>query len=159
MTVYLLQWLNQCWMFVGSRFRCIEMSSWSSYFTWKIFFILSLMKNLLWKVRHIAALMSKLFFFGNCQLSSIVKLLKTQVQSQNYWIIFAFRLFCSGIEQDRIISILFKQKRILILEYSIFKFNLLRPINECTIFQRTKVKLGKISFQCQVISRETIMSL
>ena len=48
-------------MFEGSHFCYLETSSLSSYFTWNKFVIVSLMKNLLWKVLHIAALM---FSFG-----------------------------------------------------------------------------------------------
>ena len=107
MTVYLLRLLNQCWMFVGSQFINVEMSSLSSYFAWNKFLNVSLMKNLLWNVRHIAAMM---FFFEKFFVSMLCSALVSNPKSRilkifSLFVCFQTNRLCQ--EQDRIVSILF----------------------------------------------------
>ena len=65
--VYLLRLKDRWRKFGGSRFSYLETSSLSTYFTWNKFVNVSLMKNLLWKIRHgsFVVLFLCLIFFWN----------------------------------------------------------------------------------------------
>ena len=97
-----------------------------------------------------------------CQLSSIVQMVKTQVQSQNHKNYFRFsyvyaQVLKFAMQLNRIelrVNPLFTEKYFDIGNY-IFKFILLRQINECILFQGTNLS-SRISIRCEVISLETI---
>ena len=118
------------------------MSSLSSHFACDKFVIVSLTKNLYTNVRHMAALV---FSFRNCQLSFIVNVVKTQVQSQNHRIMSKlFSLFvCSGsnlmwkLAGSNRVNRLYTENCLDIGILTYFWIQILRPINEYIIFQRS----------------------
>ena len=106
--------INRCRILHWTSLNPREFDRIVSYFTCDKFVFVSLMKNLLWNVRHIAAMM---FLFEKFFVSMLCLALVSNPKSRILKIFSLFKQIGCVIEQDRMVSILLTQKSILALEY------------------------------------------